>query len=114
MKATENTGFAAYYASLASSVSPQQERLDSVDEKAAIVNEETRHSRQAASLFLMAHECPSRSSCLPNADETTVYMVVGGWLAAGATHHFDAGVPNTSPSWTVDRLHWEAWCCETH
>jgi hypothetical protein len=73
-------GSAAYYASLVSSFSPQQERLDSGDEKAAIVNEETRHSRQAASLFLMAHECPTRSSCLPNADETTVYMVVGDGL----------------------------------
>ena len=91
-------GSAAYYASLVSSFSPQQERLDSVDEKAAIVNEETRHSRQAASLFLMAHECPSRSSRLPDADETTVCMVVGGWFAAGATHHFDAGVPNISIS----------------
>ena len=46
----------------------------------------------------MAHECPSRSSRLPDADETTVCMVVGGWFAAGATHHFDAGVPNISIS----------------
>ena len=76
-------GFAAYYASLVSSLSLQQERLDSVDEKAAIVNEETRHSRQAASLFLMAHECPSRSSRLPDADETTVCVVVEGGFAAG-------------------------------
>ena len=35
---------------------------------------------------------------MPDADETTVCMVVGGWFAAGATHHFDAGVPNTSIS----------------
>jgi hypothetical protein len=25
-------------------------------------------------------------------------MVVGGWFAAGATHHFDAGIPNISIS----------------
>ena len=71
---------------------------ESLADSTAIVVEETRHSRQAASLFLMAHECPSRSSRLPDADETTVCMVVGGWLAAGATHHFDAGVPNISKS----------------
>ena len=92
-------GSAAYYATLVSSFSPQQERQGSGGEKAAIVNEETQHARQAASsFFLMAHECPSRSSRLPDADETTVCMVVGGWFAAGATHHFDAGVPNISIS----------------
>ena len=76
-------GSAFYYASLVSSFSPQQERVDSGDKKAASVHEETRHSRQAASLFLMAHECPSWSSRLPDADETTVCVVVEGGFAAG-------------------------------
>ena len=55
----------------------------SLADSTAIVVEETQHVWQAVSFFLMAHECPSRSSRLPDADETIDRTVVGGGFAAG-------------------------------